>query len=159
MDYLPTLQSDGRLSLVPFPVAVVEAILTGEPPAIPTAPDWPQEGTVFGLRMSREHGHAPGWMVVINGLSVGDCGIHGAPDEHGIIEIGYGLAASYRAQGFGTQVVGLMSDYLASLPEVSRVIAHTEHTNLPSQWVLIKNGFHRMSSDSDLIRFERPATP
>lgn len=94
MDELPTLRGDSRLFLVPFPEDVVQTILAGESPAISKAPDWPQERTIFGLRMANEKGHPTGWMVVIDDTVVGDCGIHGAPDQNGLIEIGYGLAAS-----------------------------------------------------------------
>lgn len=51
-----------------------------------------------------------------------------------------------------------MSDHLASLPEVSSMVAHTEANNLQSQKVLIKNGFSNVPSETDQIRFERIST-
>lgn len=98
-------------------------------------------------------------MVILDALVIGDCGIHSAPDQHGVVEIGYGLASSYHSKGIGTTVVRMISDYLGSLPEVTKVIAQTEPGNLPSQRVLTKNGFHKVESEGDLLRFERAATP
>ena len=59
-----------------------------------------------------EHGHPAGVARQVLGRVIGDCGIRAPVDDAGCVEIGYGLADPYQGQGFGTEVVMAISDWL-----------------------------------------------
>lgn len=78
-------------------------------------------------------------------IVIGDCGTHGPADNEGAIEIGYGLAARYRGQGFGTELVAALTRWLLAQPGIRRVRARTHVGNLASRRVLEKAGFRQVS--------------
>ena len=130
-----------RLSLVPFDPETARAVLAGDLSSLDPAPDWPHEDTVDGLSGAVQYGWPAGWMVTFEDKVIGDCGTHGPADKDGVIEIGYGLAASQRGRGFGTELVGAISAWLLGQPGVSAVIASTLADNFASRRVLEKNQF------------------
>ena len=88
-----------------------------------------------------------GWVFLMGwtpgGLdrAVGTGGFFGPPDEAGVVEIGYAMAASFREQGLATEAVSGLLDWAFSHPEVKRVVAHTEPHLTASRRVLEKTGF------------------
>jgi RimJ/RimL family protein N-acetyltransferase len=130
-----------RLRLEPVTVTLVQAILAGDLSGVSPAPGWPHEHTAAGLAHALQPGHPPGWLITAAGEVIGDCGTHGAPDEHGCVEIGYGLAASYRGRGFGSEAVAAVTAWLAAQPEITRVRACTAVGNMASRRVLEKAGY------------------
>lgn len=147
-----------RLRLVPIDRRTAEAVVVGDLASVEAAEGWPQEGTLNGLRMAIEHGHPPGWMVTLDGKVIGGCGIHGRPDESGVVEIGYGLAAPFRGRGYGTELVAAITGWLLEQPDVGTVLASTLADNLASRRVLEKNGFRLAGYDSEgraLYRHDR----
>ena len=60
-----------------------------------------------------------------------------------MLEIGYGLVASERGKGFGTEAAQLVVDYLFLTKNVARIQATTHPKNAISQRVLEKVGFRR----------------
>ncbi|MDA8288168.1 MAG: hypothetical protein M0014_06880 [Actinomycetota bacterium] len=48
------------------------------------------------MTLRLEHGHAAGWLLRSSGIVIGDCGIRASVDGAGCIEVGSGLAESYR---------------------------------------------------------------
>ncbi len=121
--------------------------MAGDLSAVCAADGWPHEGTVAGLRMAIRHGHQPGWLITLDGLVIGDCGVHRDPDEHGEVEIGFGLAAGYHGRGYGREFVAALSQWLLAQPEVTRVVARAELQNAPSRRVLELAGFRLASVD------------
>lgn len=98
--------------------------------------------------MALAHGQAAGWFVTVDGVVIGDCGTHGAPDESGDIELGYGLAAPYRGRGYGTEVVIGLSRWLLGQDSVRRVVARRVAVdNTPSRRPLERTGFVLESAD------------
>jgi len=77
----------------------------------------------------------------------GDIGTHGPVDEAGSVEIGYGLAAPSRGQGYGSEAVAAVTGWLLSQPGVRQVRAHTLTSNAPSRRVLEKAGFTHLGLD------------
>ena len=67
-------------------------------------------------------------------------------DAAGSVEIGYGLAAPSRGQGYGSEAVAAVTEWLLSQPEVRQVQAHTLTSNAPSRRVLEKAGFATSAS-------------
>jgi RimJ/RimL family protein N-acetyltransferase len=137
------------LVLVPVREDVAAAVVAGDTSAIGAGEGWPHEGTFRGLRMALRHGHAPGWFVTLGGVVIGDCGIHGEPDERGDIELGYGLARPYRGQGYGTEVAIGLSRWLLSQDAVRRVAGRAVLDDLPARRTLERAGFSFESAHGD----------
>jgi RimJ/RimL family protein N-acetyltransferase len=57
------------------------------------------------------------------------------------VEIGYGLAAPSRGQGYGSEAVAAITEWLLARPEVRQIRACTLVDNTPSRRVLEKAGF------------------
>ncbi|MCW2598226.1 MAG: N-acetyltransferase [Frankiales bacterium] len=117
----------------------VDASLAG----LQRATDWPHEDTADALRPLAEHPFHTGegtFLVVHDGVVVGDCGWFGPPDEDGEVEIGYGLAPSARRQGLGRASVVLLLDWVRARG-ARAVRAEVLPGNLPSLRLLAGLGF------------------
>jgi RimJ/RimL family protein N-acetyltransferase len=147
-----------RLTLEPVTASTARAIVAGDLSSVTAADDWPHEGTANGLGMAIRLGHPPGWLVLRDGVVIGDCGIHGVADEAGCIEIGYGFAESYRGKGYGSEVVAAMTLWLLGVEEVTRVRAATLSDNWASRRVLEKAGYRLVRDDHDHAVYEREST-
>ena len=130
-----------RLRLVPFDEATARAVVDGDLTNVRAAEGWPHEGTANGLTMALHRDGPPGWMITLRGEVIGDCGTKGGADSSGTVEIGYGLAASFRGLGYGTETVGAMAGWLLAQPATVIVRARTLADNAASRRVLEKNGF------------------
>ena len=75
------------------------------------------------------------------GTVVGGCGFKGRPDDHGMVEIAYGLAPEYRGRGYAREAARALSDYAFGLHGVQCIRAHTLPENLASARVLEACGF------------------
>lgn len=102
------------------------------------------------------------WLIVRKSdrVAVGSAAYKGMPGSDGRIEIGYGLGASYEHMGYMTEAVKAMCGWALSQDTVSGVIAQTdsEPDGLPSQRVLSRCGFKRISCDPPLFVLERERT-
>ena len=139
-----------RLRLEPVTAEMARAVLAGDlsvlaAAGLTAAEGWPHEDTADGLGMIVKTGEALSWLIVAGGAVIGDCGLHAGPDgpvsEAGRVEIGYGLAAPSRGQGYGSEVVAAITEWLLAQPEVRQVRACTLTDNVPSRRVLEKAGF------------------
>jgi ribosomal-protein-alanine N-acetyltransferase len=74
-------------------------------------------------------------------------GFKGPPDEHGSIELGYGIAPAYRRQGFATEATLAMLQHLCQSAKVAKAVAHTLPELNASTRVLAKAGF-RLAGES-----------
>ena len=100
------------ITLEPVTLSLAQTVLAYEPVDVPHAADWPHEDTYDALRPFAEHGGGPGTFVIVqDGVIVGDCGWFGPSDEDGEVEIGYGLAPSARGRGLGTEAVRLLVEW------------------------------------------------
>jgi RimJ/RimL family protein N-acetyltransferase len=131
-----------------------DAILAGDLSSVRPGEGWPHEDTLDGLRMAE-----PPWLVLLDGVVVGDCGTVGPPED-GSAEIGYGLAQPYRGRGIGTEVVRQLAELLLARPDVRRLTAEVLLDNVPSHRVLEKNGFVVERSDGERALYVRyPSSP
>jgi RimJ/RimL family protein N-acetyltransferase len=153
MALIPSRIEASRLVLVPVSRELAQAITAGDLSAVNPAEGWPHQGTLDGFRMALARGHTPGWLVTADGLVIGDCGVHSEPDEHGVIEIGFGLAAPYRGVGYGTELVIAISQWLLEQPEVAQVCARAELDNWPSRRALERAGFRLESTGDQHARY------
>jgi RimJ/RimL family protein N-acetyltransferase len=121
---------------------VAQAVVSLTPIPVPHAPDWPHEDTADALRPIADHPELAGgtFLVVEDGVVVGDCGWFGPPDDEGEVEIGYGLAPSVRGRGVATAAVELLIAWVRT--QGARVIrAEVLPGNEPSWKVLERLGF------------------
>ncbi len=84
---------------------------------------------------------------------IGDCGIHGEPDERGDVELGYGLAHPYRRRGYGTEVAIGLSRWLLAQDAVRRVVGRAALDNPPGRRTLERAGFKLESVDDEYARY------
>jgi RimJ/RimL family protein N-acetyltransferase len=135
-----------RLRLEPVTAEAARAVIAGDfshlaASGLKPAEGWPHEDTADGLAMVVKTGLPLSWFIVADGAVIGDCGLHGPVDEAGNAEIGYGLAAPSRGQGYGSEAVAAITGWLLSRPEVRQLRACTLTGNVPSRRVLEKAGF------------------
>jgi len=151
-----------RLQLHAIDIAEAERIVARSAGSADTwADDFPFEGDVGAvggfLRATATHGEQRpfGYYRITrlaDGRAVGGIGFKGQPDG-GCVEIGYGLASSARGHGYAAEaVIALLT--VAADHGLSRVIAHTTLDNIASQRTLIRAGFHILSTDAELHRYE-----
>lgn len=76
---------------------------------------------------------------------IGNCGYKGAPDEDGIVEIGYEVSTEYQSRGFGTEIALALIQQAFTFPAVKSVIAHTLAEESASTSVLEKCGMVKVS--------------
>ena len=132
--------STPRLVLRPVGVDVARAVLAGAGPA--AARGWPGPEALQVFRFALEHGGDPGWLILRDGVVVGECGTHGPPDDDGTVEIRYGIAPPERAQGLATEACAALCRWLLTQPGVRRVAGSVHAAGNPaSRAVLERCGF------------------
>jgi RimJ/RimL family protein N-acetyltransferase len=131
----PELVSTPRLALEPVSPAVRAGDLSG----VRAGSGWPHPDTLDALRT----GSPLMWLVSLSrdAVVIGDAGTHGPPDAAGDVEIGFGLAAPYRGQGYGRELVAALSAWLAAQPGVRCLTAETEAGNGAARRSLEAAGF------------------
>ena len=135
-----------RLRLERLGVARARAIAAGDLSVVDAAAGWPHDDTLDAVRLYAQHARTDnetGFLVVLaeTGQVVGDAGWKGGPDADGVVEIGYGLAAPFRGQGLGTELVALVTRWALAQPGVRRVVAEVLLGNEPSLRALRTNGY------------------
>jgi RimJ/RimL family protein N-acetyltransferase len=150
------------VGIVPLTRTLAEDIVAGN-----RQPEWcddfPSDGDTAAARLVAD-GRFPAptadapwgpWLVVVDGDVVGSVGSHGAPDDDGAVEIGYGLSPSARGRGHATDAVRQLLAILAA-HDVSTVVAETDPANTASHGVLERSGFTRTPVDGDVaLRWRR----
>jgi len=100
---------------------------------------------ILGLlrRMShrlRVTGSRASWLIVSGAEVVGLCS-YKQPPKDGVVEIGYGVAASRRRLGHASRAVNAMLDHAARDRQVRRVVATIAADNRASLRAVEANGF------------------
>lgn len=102
---------------------------------------------VFSLHKARDHADDKNWWLPflmihrVDGTLVGACGYNGPPDENGVVEIGYGIAPSYRGHGLTTEAAEAMIAAAFRNGGVRTVRALTNPEPNASTRILSKCGF------------------
>jgi GNAT superfamily N-acetyltransferase len=150
------------LVLEPVPRERVLAFLAGDFSTVRPGSGWPVPETTPGAPpwgVSIKHDVEVNWLVVLDGLVIGDCFTHGGADDAGDIEIGYALAEPYRRRGYGTELVKALSDWLFEHEGIERVVARNiVAANVASRRTLERVGFKLEREDGELVSYalERP---
>jgi len=130
-----------RLVLEPLSEETARAVVDGTPDGLRRGDGWPHADTLDALGMVAQHG-SEAWLILENGVVVGDAGTHGPPDENGDVEIGYGLAEPARGRGLASEFVPALAQALLARPAVRRVVARgVLADNAPSRRALERAGF------------------
>lgn len=114
--------------------------------ALPIFPFWLRDFQTAGL----EEPHSN--FVVVrrgDGEALGTAGTKGRPDAAGACEIGYGLMPAAWGQGYATETVTALCEFLLAQPSVQRLTAQTAIANRASERVLEKCGFVRSGKNWD----------
>lgn len=82
------------------------------------------------------------WQIILKdeNKAIGSLCFMRAPDEKGMVEIGYGIHESYRNKGYMTEALQVVCDWALNQEGVTVVTAETEKDNIASQHVLQKCG-------------------
>jgi [ribosomal protein S5]-alanine N-acetyltransferase len=80
---------------------------------------------------------------------IGTGGYQGLPDQNGMVEIGYEIAAEYRDKGLATEFAAALVRNAFESNLVRKVQAHTLAESNASSHVLIKCGFIKVDEVSD----------
>lgn len=92
------------------------------------------------------------WEAILKekNLSIGGIGLIGAPDKNGEVTIGYGFDGMYHGQGFATEALQAMVQWVFKNKYAKKILAETLNDNYASHKVLIKNGFTKVA-EKDLL--------
>ena len=151
-----------RLQLWPVDPAQAEALAEGRS-LMPSVADYPHADTSAAARLARSalevDNFVPGYgmyLIVADGLVIGDIGFHAPPDERGVVEIGYGLAPSARGRGYGAEALEALVAW-AFENGTALVIADTDADNTASMAVLESAGFTRTRRQrvGERVRYQR----
>lgn len=161
---LPRL-SGPRVALVPVPHQVAVAVLSGERLddalaglGLQAGAGWPHADTDDGLRPLAEHGRPGedgGWLLVVDGEVIGECGWSGGPDAAGEVELHYGVAGPHRGQGLGTEAAAVLATWAQAQPGVRQLVAEVLVGNVASRRLLRRLGFTETPGDR-FLRCVRP---
>ncbi|WP_181803905.1 GNAT family N-acetyltransferase [Streptomyces shenzhenensis] len=89
-----------------------------------------------------------------DGRAIGGIGFHSAPDDEGRVEIGYDLTEAARGHGYATEALRALADWAFARDDVRSLFATVETANTPSQAVLTRAGFTKVSEDDQGLAFE-----
>lgn len=144
-----------RLLLRPLGRGPAGAIAAGDYSGFLPGPGWPTETTaIVALRAASDPG-ALTWLIVCDGLVIGECGLKHAPAADGAAEIEYGVGAAWRGKGFGAEAVRGLVGWLAGVPACRRLTAEVHETNLASRRLLERLGFTVDHSASPYVWYSR----
>ncbi|MYL19062.1 GNAT family N-acetyltransferase [Halobacillus litoralis] len=131
---------------------------------LPWNKNWPHDGLkamlpIYTERLENNAGEMGfGPWVMINAAGehvIGDIGFKGSPDEDGNIEIGYHVVASERNAGYASEAVGELCRWAFTKNGVEGIEAQCDKGNIPSQKVLINNGFSHTGRSQDILVFKK----
>lgn len=130
-----------RLVLRPLRREPAQAIAGGDYSGVTPGSGWPTDTTPIVAQRAAADPGALTWLITHDGMVIGECGLKHAPAPDGSAEIAYGLAAAWRANGYGTEAVGALMGWLEGLAGCRRVVAEVHQTNTASRRLLERLGF------------------
>ena len=155
-----------RLSLIPLDLELVRAAQrdvreVGALLGARVPHDWPGADLAEILPfveewLAEDPGRAIWTRVVLQRAErtlIGSIGFKAAPDASGSVEIGYGIVAAYRRQGYAVEAARGLIDWVVREHGVVEVTAECFAANLASQGVLARLGMRRTGRDGDLLQW------
>ena len=89
------------------------------------------------------------WLITSDNEVVGLISYKGWPDEHGAVEIGFGVAQSRRHRGHATAAVEAVVGLARADGRIKALAAETAPPNIASQTALTRAGFKRAGARTD----------
>ena len=87
-------------------------------------------------------------------IAIGGMGFHGAPDEAGMVEIGYNIIPAYEGQGYATEMARRVIDWAFHTPGIQVITAECLDDNIGSIRVLEKVGMRRLTPEGNMLKWE-----
>lgn len=156
-----------RTLIIPFTIQMIAAAKnrdysTLESLGIISGKDWPEPDLIEALpvfeQLLRENGtNGFGLWLIKDRFTnnvIGSSGFLGNPDIKGHVEIGFGIAPAKRHNGYCTEVIKGMLEWVKSASEVTQINARCENTNKDSKNVLNKCGFRETVTDNNFTFWE-----
>ena len=96
------------------------------------------------------------WAIILKTESriIGDICFVGKPDENGEIEIGYRTDENFRGNGYMTEAIACLLEWLQLHKTIKSVFAQTSIDNPASSKVLEKNNFQNIGKDDEVINWK-----
>jgi predicted acetyltransferase len=96
------------------------------------------------------------WTAIlkVENKMIGELCMMGEPNADGEVEIGYGIYSEYQNNGYMTEFLGGIVEWLKSQTKVKSILACTEKSNISSYRVLEKNGFLRIEDEGNLMKWK-----
>ncbi|MFJ7405968.1 MULTISPECIES: GNAT family N-acetyltransferase [unclassified Lysinibacillus] len=93
------------------------------------------------------------WLIVSKSqnCSVGGIMLKGLPNDNGEVVIGYYTLPEYQGNGYMTETIYSIKNWLLSQPNVKFVVADTEKDNIASHRVLEKSGAVLYKETAELL--------
>jgi len=132
-----------RCVLEPLDIPTARALAAGRWDAVPGGPGWPHPDTAVVVSAALSLGW-PTWLIrcgPADGAVIGECGLKGAPEPGGPVEIGYGLAGPARGHGYAREAVAALLGWLAEDRQATAVLAEVKLTNTASRRLVEGLGF------------------
>lgn len=82
---------------------------------------------------------------------VGDLCFKGQPDSSGEIEIAYGTYPDFQNQGYITEAIGRLIEWVFQQPSINSIVAETVKDNIASQKALVKSSFTKAEYSDGMI--------
>ncbi len=96
------------------------------------------------------------WTAILKSENkmVGDLCIIGEPNTAGEIEIGYGTYDDFQNNGYMTEIVKGIIDWLKTQENVKSIIASTSKINIASYKVLENNNFTKIGKTNEMFNWK-----
>ena len=88
-----------------------------------------------------------------DGCIIGDVGFMGPPDETGAVSVGCAIAEDAREQGYATEALAALLEWVRGQSGLTCVLADTTRSNIASQRLLERVGLHRIGEDGELLYY------
>lgn len=79
-------------------------------------------------------------VVMVGGDVVGRAGFHGAPDDAGMVEVGYEIDPAYRRRGYARAALLILLDVARAAPGVRTLRATVSPDNAASRSLILQHG-------------------
>ncbi len=163
---MPTIETK-RLQLIPFTLELKKAVLNDrarfvEMLGVYVPEHWPQpdfaEALPFFIENMEKAPSALVWdWIAIHRLDqavIGGIGFMGAPDEDGVVEMGYDVIPEYRKQGYATEMARSLIAWSFQEAGIKVVTASCLDDNIGSIKVLENVGMRRLEPEDNMLKWE-----
>jgi len=157
-----------RLYLIPFTLCICREVLNNDFTSlrnmnINPGEIWPDEDMletlpriIDKLNLVAAPSGFESWIIIEKETNtvIGDTGFKGLPDVNGAADIGYGIIASARRNGYAVEAVNSLIDWAFQQPELRAITASCEPANTGSAKVLKKLGFSFKGTNEEMFQWK-----